>query len=119
MKTPTFDPSRSLPIRRARIWNGPRCTYDGALSQSRSGTRVPGWAMPAPALPRIVKACSSALAPGWALTAATTCAAVLVNAPVSLVARLTVRSLPIIETDSGEFGTPGSTSWAVRLLPPS
>ena len=54
--------------------------------------------MPAPAFPRIVNAFRSAPAAGSALIAATTCAAVLISAPVSFVARLTVRSLP----DHGE-----------------
>ena len=119
MKTPTFEPSRTLPIRNTFTWNGPRWTYDGAFSQSRSGTRAPGCEMPAPALPRIVNAFSRALAAGAALIAATIWAAVLEGALVALVARLTVRSFPTIVTESGESGTPGFTSWAVSSLPPS
>ena len=53
-----------------------------------------------------------------ALIAATTCAAVLVIAPVASVARLTVMALPVTVTASGALFAPGFTSWAVRLLPP-
>ena len=56
---------------------------------------------PAPALLRYVVALTSADAAGLALIAATTCAAVLVSAPVSLVARLTTMSLPVTATLSG------------------
>ena len=61
--------------------------------------------MPAPALPRYVVATSFAKA-GLALIAATTCAAVLVSAPVGPVPRRTLRSLPANVTVRGEFAAP-------------
>ena len=73
---------------------------------------------PAPALPRYVVAVTSAAAAGLALIAATTCAAVLVSAPVSLVARLTTMSLPVTATLSGELFAPGFLNSAVTSSPP-
>ena len=96
MNTPTFEPSRCLPIRSTRCWNGPRWTLGGAFRKSDSCTRARTWTTPAPALPAHVYAVTSALAASLALIAATTCAAVLVSAPVEFVARLTVMSLPVM-----------------------
>jgi hypothetical protein len=52
------------------------------------------------------------------LSAATTCAAVLVIAPPPSVARLTRIALPTRLVLSGASGAPGSTSCAFRVLPP-
>ena len=73
---------------------------------------------PAPALLRYVMALTSADAAGLALIAATTCAAVLVSAPVSLVARLTTMSLPVTATLSGALLAPGFLNSAVTSSPP-
>ena len=73
--------------------------------------------MPAPALPLYRYAVTSALAPGWALIASRTCAAVLVGAPSALVASDTVRLFPSAITDSAEPGGPATNS-AVMSLPP-
>lgn len=62
---------------------------------------------------------SSLAASGLRLTAATTCAAVLVIAPEPLVARLTVTVLPDTLTVSGALAVPWLTSDMVTLLPPS
>ncbi len=64
-------------------------------------------------------AVTSADAAGSALTASTTCLAVLVIAPEAFVARLTTMSLPLTATDSGEEAAFGLTSAAVMSLPPS
>ena len=60
----------------------------------------------------------SALAPGLALIAATTCAAVLVGPPLAFVARFTVTRLPSTNTESGWFAALGFTNSAITLLPP-
>jgi hypothetical protein len=51
------------------------------------------------------------------LTAATTCAAVLVDAPLASVARLTTMSLPVTATLRGELAAPVLNS-AVTWSPP-
>ena len=78
-----------------------------------------GATTPAPVFVRYLAAVASAVASGSALMAATTCAAVLVTAPVSLVARLTVIALPETVTPSGRLLAPGLRSSTVTSLPPS
>ena len=105
-------------MRYTRCWNGPRCTCAGALRKSSRFTLARTGTTPAPVLPRYVVALTSAAAAGLALIAATTCAAVLVSAPVSLVARLTTMSLPVTATLSGALATPGFLNSAVTSSPP-
>ena len=62
---------------------------------------------------RYLLASMTAEAAGEALTAAMTWAAVLVIAPVALVARLTVSFLSASATVSGALLAFGSTSWAL------
>jgi hypothetical protein len=69
-------------------------------------------------LVRYNEAETSAEAASEALIAATTCAAVLVIAPLSSVAACTLITLPATETASG-LEAPLLTIAAVRLLPPS
>ena len=86
---PTFEPSRTLPIRMTFGWNGPRWTWllscgmplagiacETARKSDRLSFSVAG-TTPVPALFWNVSALTSALAPGSALMAATTSAAVL------------------------------------------
>src|ERR1700754_2791560 len=124
MNTPTLEPSRCLPMRSTRCWNGPRWTLAGAFRKSDSATRARTGTTPAPALPAHGYAVTSALAGALALMAATPCAAVLVSAPLEFVARLTVMSLPVMSfgataTLSGESATPGLRNSARIWLPPS
>ena len=101
-------PGRFFPIRITKYSNGPRwtCAFVAVVRKSDRLPFVRGCTTPAPALPRYVCATSFANA-GLALIAAMTCAAVLVGWFVASVARLTLRSLPVNVTVSGEFGTPG------------
>src|SRR5215218_513569 len=127
---PTFDPSRVLPIRMTFGWNGPRWTWllswgiplagievETARKSDRLSLSVAG-TIPVPVLFWNVSALTSALAPGCALIAATTWAAVLESAPDEFVARRTVISFTSAETLSGEFAAPGFTNWALMSLPP-
>ena len=119
--TPTFEPSRCLPIRITEYLNGPRWTWAfvAVVRKSDRLTFARGSTTPSPAFPRYVTATSFAFASGLALIAATTCAAVLVSAPVPSVASRTSRSLPVTCTDSGASSWPGWMNSAVMSLPPS
>src|SRR4051812_50034009 len=107
MNTPTFEPSRCLPIRSMRMSNGPRGTEAGALRKSDSETFACTGTIPAPALFAYVYAFTSALAAGAALSAATTCAAGLDGAPAGFVARGATMSLAGTPAGRGGAPTPG------------
>src|SRR3954447_10443558 len=100
---PTLSPCGlplSLPMRRIHWSCGPRLIVGGAFSRSLSGDTSDGTTTPSAALVRYLLA--SIVAPaGEALIAAMTWAAVLVIAPVALVARLTVSFLLASVTLSG------------------
>src|SRR6478735_12537678 len=108
-------------------WYGTRGTWNpagwvasptcGAHRKSLRWTTADGCTTPAPALPRYVAAQRIADAAGSALSAATTCAAVLDRALALLVARLTVMARPLTLTESGEFAAPGLTNCTVTWLP--
>ncbi len=97
---------------------GPRGTVDGARSRSLSGDTLPAITTPLPGFVRNRLAVTTLAAAGWALIASTTCLAVLVTAPVPPVASETRSALPLRLTLNAALLLPGSTSWAVRLLPP-
>ena len=119
--------SSPLQMRSAYCWYGTRGTWSplgkfgsptcGAQRKSLRCTTTLGWTMPAPALPRYVAAQRIAEEDTFASSAATTCAAVLVSAPVASVARLTVIARPLTLTESGELGAPGFTNCIVTWLP--
>src|SRR3954465_13099900 len=112
---PTFWPCGlplSLPSRRIHWSWGPRLIVGGAFSRAPSGETSRGTTTPSAALVRYLLA--SMVAPaGDALIAAMTWAAVLVIAPVALVARLTGGFLSASATVSGALFAFGSTSWAL------
>src|SRR6188472_3025821 len=99
---------------------GPRGVVAGARSRSLSGEDGPAWTTPAPVFVRHSEALTRAEACGWALIAATTCAAVLVIAPLAFVAGSMLSLLPARATLSAWLLAPaaGALIWAERLLPP-
>ena len=106
-------------MRYTRCWNGPRCDVRRRVEEV---VQVAPWRGPArcrrPRCRGRSWRVTSAAASGLALIAATTCAAVLVSAPVSLVARLTTMSLPVTSTLSGASLAPGFLNSAVTWSPP-
>src|SRR6478736_2632566 len=99
---------------------GPRGVVAGARRRSLSGEDGPATTTPAPVCVRKSEALTSVEIVGWALIAATTCAAVLVTAPEASVAGLMLILLPARATLSAWLFAPaaGATIWAARLLPP-
>src|SRR3954454_16523289 len=99
---------------------GPRGVVAGARRRSLSGEDGPACTTPAPVFVRHSDAFTRLETCGWALIAATTCAAVLVTAPEASVAGLMLILLPARATLSAWLFAPaaGATICAARLLPP-
>src|SRR5829696_2109713 len=99
---------------------GPRGVVAGARRRSLSGEDGPACTTPAPVLVRQSDALTRVETCGWALIAATTCAAVLVIAPFASVAGLMVTLAPLSATLSAWLAAPvaGATICAARLFPP-
>src|SRR3954451_8631655 len=98
---------------------GPRGVVAGARRRSLNGEDGPACTTPAPVFVRHSDALTRVETVGWALMAATTCAAVLVIAPLASVAGLMLIRLPARATLSGWLAAPvaGALIWAARLLP--
>src|SRR4051812_31975753 len=94
---------------RSMYWScGPRGNEAGARSMSLSGELTPGTTTPAPALVRHGVAETRAETAGLALITAATCAAVLVTAPLALVAGLMLILLPVRVTLSAWLAAPAA-----------
>src|SRR5262245_27376458 len=99
---------------------GPRGVDAGARRRSLSGEDGPACTTPAPVFVRHSDALTRFAICALALSAATTCAAVLVIAPLASVAGLMLILLPTRATLSAWLLAPaaGALIWAARLLPP-